>query len=446
MGIEDTVLSNAVQFASVTAKIVDELLELLNSLAVTRAESRELREFLKAEKEYLETGNEQVRDGRLTFLNSADLDAKALHEKFKSEGLKCHVIYDRTSNENGILTTNGRFIFRNEDVDKAKQCLLSYAREIVGCVHLPTSELCKKLKNGESLYKVENVSYGDMLAIQSIAKKSGRQFCFTSEERMDSDGFNIYCLPKDIGKLNLALAEISVNHNFYGDKTVVMGVDISAKNDVIKDFIERVQNGEDVRIYNGDNSTMEIRASNGEFSVYENGRALFKPKINLLEDKQQYYTELHSYLKNFNQPVSLTKEEYENENVEKIRTNRISEKYPSVEELPDSYQKAIIAFNKLAVGTPSKTEFTYDNFIDFFEDCSYAIGENEAERKELLDTVKKTIEKNSWSYDFISKDSEEFAVLQTDDNFDPSRADGEQIVHVAEIAHSEPDMENDLGE
>lgn len=445
MGIEDTVLSNAMQFASVTAKIVDELLELLNSLAVTRAESRELREFLKAEKEYLATGNEQARDGRFTCFNSAELDAKALHEKFKSEGLKCYVIYDKTNNENGNLTTGGRFIFRNEDVNKAKQCLLSYAREIVGCVHLPPSELCKKLKNGESLYKVENVSYGDMLAIQSIAKKSGRQFCFTSEERMDSDGFNVYCLPKDIGKLNLALAEISVNHSFYGNKTVAMGVDISAKNDIIKNFIEKVQNGEDVRMYNGDNSTMEIRASNGEFSIYENGRAIFKPKINLLEDKQQYYTELHSYLKNFNHPVFLTKEEYESENIEEIRTNRITEKYPSVEELPDSHQKAIIAFNKLAIGTPSKTEFTYDNFINFFDNYSYVVGENEAERKELLDTVKHTVEKNSWSYDFVSKNSEEFAALQADDNFDPSKVDSEQIVHVAEIAHSEPDMENDLG-
>lgn len=414
MSVADDALHGAMQFASVTSEIVDNLLELLSTIFNNSLERRELEEFLKAEKEFFKTGKiTDKNNGEFAYFNSDGLDAKALYEKFKQNNIRCHVCFHNTKVDSDGIITSGTLIIKNEDIPKAKKVILNYAREITGCVHVPPSDLCKAAGSKDGLLKIDGMSYKDVWALQTIAKRDGGTFKFTSEEKSVGEGFNVYYQPKDMAKVNLALAEIAVNHDFYGpDKTVVMGRDISGRAGQIESFLEKVQNGENVRMYSGDGSSLEIRATGGEFVVYTDGRPAFRPSSNLFtDDKQGYYTELYGYLKNFNQPVFATEEEYKNGNIKETIQEKVAEIYPELEELPDSHQKAILALSKIAAQDKTEGEVDFETYL---ESRIGIMGENRNEQEEALLTVR-TATNNFESisnHEFVLAGSKEFNELK----------------------------------
>lgn len=408
MDLGDIVLTNMNQFAGLTAKIIDELLKLIDSLLCTNAERKELKAFLESEKSLLENGD--VNSDRSIF-SSTTLDAKALSLKLEANGVKHKVLYEPTTVDGNEITTKGIFIIENKDLEKAKDCVLALSRERSSRLHLSTKELYNMLSQKNSnVYKIENVSHSELVAIQSIAKRQGRQFYFASESRTDNELLNVYCSEKDAQKLNLAMAEISLSKNIYGGKTVLLERNIERETQTIDYFVACAQNKEDLYLRCNEDIPLEIKCSNGTFSVYEGNKVIYAPDKNLFKDNpQEYYSELMRYAKNFNHPIILTPEERNSDNIIDICIKKASELYPKIPPLSEEHKKVLASFGKMAIANQKSSgidaDFKY--FINVAKESILSEIENVEERQNLEAFIDKNINFDAWSSETLSLNSEE---------------------------------------
>lgn len=339
--IGEVALSHSMQFASLTAKVVDELLKLLDELIINHTKKNALQQFIE--------GNGGLEE--LTHFDSGVLDAAAISAKLKEADIDHQVIFKQSRIEkDGMIVSQGKFVIKNEDINRVKNSIIALGREVTGCNNIPLDELAKKAeKTNSKIYKINNISYAEKAAIALLAKKAGRPFMYSATQA-DDNTFSIYCSERDAKKLNLALMQISLNKDFYDNEVIVDGKNIEKEKEITKSIIDKAIDGESFSVFGGINKSLEVRVSNNNFVVYENNKALYSPPKQLYEDdKQKYYTELLTHVESLTYPVMLSEKERNTEDYREILNEKVSEKYSNVEPLPDTLKDSVARISNMAI-------------------------------------------------------------------------------------------------